>query len=790
MTIAAPGISYELIGTLSAAELTELAVEQFPLFDFPIPQKLTPPELQRGAKIYRAIYTIEVERPGLPSQQVVSGLVAIPDDEPGSTPRTLPLAIYNHGTLFDRDEVPSRVVFKENGSETWQVGSGETFLNLIQLINQGYALIAPDYLGLGINKIKEPYTVKDATNLSTLGILEASRSIFADLGIQPSQLFVNGWSQGSLNSQWMTQKLETLSIPVAATALESPVNDWLGSFIWGGEQVMKPTGDPSAPVDPGNPAPWLPLAMSQAIAAYEYWYQLDGLLEVMIKDKVIPDRQTDASGNIIDDPSSYTYNNNPDRLTYQDVTRGFSIDYNSIAFPPNQPFSNLSWSVRVDDGVDAMGQPQYRWTTIPGFTGKEMLIDGIFDAPQNDLVSDFLRQLQTNSPRFWKYDTPVRAWYGLSDEALPEDFVNPDMAIFGGSKVSLVPVEGASHRQTFLNALFATEQNPGGTSENLLDWFAGFLDPQAPAPQLVLSGNDLTVESESFGLMPVLLEVREQQGERPMHVQIRRIRQDGESEVIGSTGGTTANDQQLQSLGDGRLLLQVGERLAFDLLARDGGGIEASQTEIRANPGGNGYSVVVRTDAGLQPASLELKLMAAPEAFSPSILDRVAAPQSNASDALLQLKQGQLLTLQVSTDCAFENRLGFVRLNLDPITGLPTDTVGDQEVTIGSAEFRARIESLLEPGFQHLQSGRRVEKDLVWSVQQDGVYAPVLITPQGNVFSVGDSGAGNGGGQQLRLLGRNHFGFEDLTGSQSDWDWNDVAFIVTGISESTDQGLS
>jgi hypothetical protein len=160
MSIAASGISYDLIGTLSAAELNQLVANAFPFFNYP-EQHLLIPDVKRSATLYRVNYTIEVDHPGLPSHQVVSGLIALPSGESGDEPRALPLVSYQHGTVFDRNEVPSRVVEKmvdASGNPQWQVGSRETLINVAQMVNAGYALIAPDYIGLGINNSEESYS--------------------------------------------------------------------------------------------------------------------------------------------------------------------------------------------------------------------------------------------------------------------------------------------------------------------------------------------------------------------------------------------------------------------------------------------------------------------------------------------------------------------------------------------------------------------------------------------------------------------------------------------------------
>jgi hypothetical protein len=693
--------------------------------------------------------------------------------------------MYNHGIVFNQDEVPSQMLFQDI-NDKWRVESGETLLDLCRLTDAGYALIAPDYIGLGINHLQEGYSVMDVTNVAMLGMIEASRSVFADLNIRPSQLFLNGWSQGALNTQSLTQELQALAIPVAASAVAAPFNNWFGSFKW--TNTLKPIEQNSDSgmfgINPYNPAPWLPLSTGMVIASYEYWYALDGLFDVIIKDKVIPDRQFNINGNIIDDPSSYAYSNNPDRLTYRQVIKEFVNDYRSIRFPPDGQFSNLNWDVGISKYKfsEQGGANDFNWTTVPGFTSKEMLVDGLFDQPQHELIEEFKFLLGINTPQVFNYETPLRAWYGTGDEALPADLVNPDMATYGGLNVSLVPVTDASHRETFLNALFASPKNQGGTSENLIDWFESFRKPDLELPSLQLVNKSLQVISGDFGLLPVLIEATQQLGERPLHIQILRIRKDDSAEVIGSLGGTAG---QLQFLGRERVLLQVGERLGFQLLARDDNSTDTFTTEIRPRAGGSGFDVVLKHDNELETASLQFAVSTSASQFSYSMLDRIAAPQAGAADGLLQLTAGQTVKLTINSESSFVNTLSFVRLNLDQVTGMPLNSAGYRSTDINSADFRKMVlndltngpfalDELLDPGFQFSQGGRTVSSNLQWDVTQSGIYAPVLITGGGNVFC----GAPGSIDQQMRRLGQNRFGFEDLKGRLSDYDWNDLVVDV------------
>lgn len=757
MNIAAPGVSYELIGTVPAYELTNLVSEQFSAFNTPVPQPLSPAAVRRGATLYRIYYTINVNHPTLPTHQVVSGLLMVPEQAPSESAspiRRLPLAIYNHGTLFNRRLAASEAVIKQ--ADGWTVGSAETLLNIGIFADQGYAMLAADYVGCGINSIQEGYGVKHPTTTAIVDLLTASRAVLADLGVEPEQLFVNGWSQGGLNTQWNVQHLERLQIPMAAAAAQSPFNALQQTAIWWLTRTMN---NPVAPLDPG---PWVPLCASLLLASYESWFGLTGLFDAVVKDVVIPNA-TDSQGKEV---------TNQARVTYREILQRF-VQFGDavVKFGPPSIFSNDAWQVRV------IRDNQEIWTTIPGFAGEEMLLPGVLDQPAG-VVQEFLEQLQIDSPTNWIYGTPFKAWYGTKDEALPEDLVDPGMADGGGPKMSLVPVEGASHRQTFINALYASLDNPGGTDQNLIDWFNSFRKTTDLPIDLQLSNNTLEVYGEDFGILPLRLQVEQQQGERPCHVQVFVTRKDDSSVLIGSFGGTSGFAGQLQSLGAERLLLQVGESLDFQLLSRDGLSIVPSTTEIRPRVGGVGFDVILKDATESQAEILRFSVSAAPQDLRFSALDRIAAPQSAPQDGLLQLHAGQILNLRVTSDSAFTNTLGFVKLNLDPVTGLPLSSVGAQAIDISSDAFRENIFTLLDPGFQHRQGGRVVSSPIPWSVAEDGIYAAVLITPQGNVFCASSSSSD----QQMLRLGQNRFGFEDLKGSISDYDWNDLVVDILSLN--------
>jgi hypothetical protein len=56
-----------------------------------------------------------------------------------------------------------------------------------------------------------------------------------------------------------------------------------------------------------------------------------------------------------------------------------------------------------------------------------------------------------------------------------------------------------------------------------------------------------------------------------------------------------------------------------------------------------------------------------------------------------------------------------------------------------------------------------------------------LITQERNVFCGVAGDASMNGIQQMRLLGQNSFGFEDMQGRVSDYDWNDVICTIVKV---------
>jgi hypothetical protein len=337
----------------------------------------------------------------------VSGLLAVPAGKRGS----LPVLSWQHGTILSFDQVPSNLtrLQSDDYEPRDNIDSIETLFNIQRFAGNGYAVIAADYLGKGPyrNGRSEAYAVKDATVQCCLDVLSAGLQQLGKLGLRKSALFLNGWSQGALNTQWLKQETQRRGIRVTASAAQSPFNNLPESFhYWVDPKLYIPSTDTTYPMPPA----WITPCLIVLLGSYRRYYGLNRLFEAAIK-------------------------------------------------PQYRAFAEKYWSDYSLDGEVAK--------TIP--PASDFLVDGFFERFTDDANSRFLRRLGANSATFWDYDSSIRFYYGLADEALYPGLVRMASAS-GGRLAGGVPVNGASHRATFLASLYGDSTVLNGQS-TVFDWF-------------------------------------------------------------------------------------------------------------------------------------------------------------------------------------------------------------------------------------------------------------------------------------------------------------------------------
>lgn len=365
---------------VAASRLDALVAAAFPAFNRPVVLPdfdLGRQGAQHDVDLHRLVTTVTVPETG--EMLKVSGLLALPVGVRDSAP----VVSWQHGTILSFDQVPSNMIRLADPAYLMSDAkdSLETLFNVHRFAGHGYAVIAADYVGKGPFRDGrgEGYAVKDVTTTTCIAILDAGLSAMNAVNLKPGKLCLNGWSQGALNTQWLHQELRRRSRPIAASAVASPFNDLNEAWrFWAGAETFPlSVGQTSYPALPE----WISLCMIVALGSYQLNYRLDGLLKSAI------------------------------RPEFHDFALKFWSDY-AMEFDPSKPFPS----------------------------GADLLVPGFFDHFTDERNSAFLRQLAANTATYWHYDSPIRFYYGLADEAVHPKMATRPLAA-GGGEVSGVAIK-------------------------------------------------------------------------------------------------------------------------------------------------------------------------------------------------------------------------------------------------------------------------------------------------------------------------------------------------------------
>lgn len=153
----------------------------------------------------------------------LSGLVAMPRN---GAPKGL--VVYYHGTTADRENVPSRY--------TGAAKPEEADLAILAFANAGYAVAAPDYLGLGDHKGYHPYPLGEVNCWSGIDLIKPARKIFDKAKVSVGKdLFVTGYSEGGGIAMWAARKLQESKDPLYKLTRSAPLS---GPYDLSGVQAL------------------------------------------------------------------------------------------------------------------------------------------------------------------------------------------------------------------------------------------------------------------------------------------------------------------------------------------------------------------------------------------------------------------------------------------------------------------------------------------------------------------------------------------------------------------------
>lgn len=224
-----------------------------------------------GIDVYRVTY--ETRSPDNGRVYRVSGLLSVPkSNAQAPTSNNLPLVSYQHGTILYPQDAPSNLFEKDaiNLDPFGAPYSAETLFNLVKLGGNGFAVAAADYIGNDGTENTQAYAVKGTTIQTTQDMIKASRAVLSALGISSDKVFLNGWSQGGLNTQWLANALQEQGVAAEKIAVASGPSDLYETLkYWVNDY-------------PGNP-PWLTAVTPLLFGAYQKYYGIDGLMRQAVK---------------------------------------------------------------------------------------------------------------------------------------------------------------------------------------------------------------------------------------------------------------------------------------------------------------------------------------------------------------------------------------------------------------------------------------------------------------------------------------------------------------------------
>lgn len=214
-------------GTISATESNDLAhltmcevnrlyLRQDPIFgmngrsvnDFVTSTNPEITNISREQLIYTSPGSPYISSGGAVAKETVSGLVLYPKGI--ATNQIKGIIIYYHPTVVSKAGVPSGV---GNGTDPVNIASSTYTQELLASIyaNAGYIVVAPDYIGQGINAdVVHPYVLLPKSSaLSGIYMLPALKEYLANKGISLSDInggkphvFISSYSEGGAYALW------------------------------------------------------------------------------------------------------------------------------------------------------------------------------------------------------------------------------------------------------------------------------------------------------------------------------------------------------------------------------------------------------------------------------------------------------------------------------------------------------------------------------------------------------------------------------------------------------------
>lgn len=258
--------------------------------------------------------------------RIATGLVTIP-----RTDCPMDMVSYGHGTVFNKDQVPSNLS-----------GAGDGIELIFPLIyaGNGYLSVAPDYIGLGEGEGFHLYIEERTAAAATLDLMKASRNLTNSLRLKlTNRVFVSGYSQGGhsgMSTIKYMQEVDNAGFTIVSAGLGS------GPYDLGGVQTDFILETP----DYGRPAYLLITAAGCQEAGFNLFNDPS--------EAVTPQFLDDYNEHILGFTGNLDW---VGESTYRDL---FLPDYfDAVEADPNHPFNQCTASSNVHDWYNRKATAMY-----------------------------------------------------------------------------------------------------------------------------------------------------------------------------------------------------------------------------------------------------------------------------------------------------------------------------------------------------------------------------------------------------------------------------------------------
>jgi hypothetical protein len=304
---------------------------------------------------------------------------------------------------------------------------------------------------------------------------------------------------------------------------------------------------------------------------------------------------------------------------------------------------------------------------------------------------------------------------------------------------------------------------------------SGVPDNDALPPRLVPTddGQGLKVIGQAGKSLFVDLSVVMADASLQNSFDLFKVSANGARTRIGAIGATPESG----FFGDNRYQFVVGEELRFVQVSSD---LPANSTPDLQIGGTDGCIQIGLDDDGGDGDADDLMIKVKTSSSDPYPQNtRMAALQKGSELAYLDLSwigaNGITLNLEVQTNAGDLNSIGLVRVDTDA-SGVPLGSVDGVLPTQGTLFDAAVRRKLLSYSYSQTGDQTLTAPSLTLTADQAGVYAPVLSTQAGNLYTFGSLSSSDRR-QHVKVLGANSFAFEDAPAGSADWDYND--FVVS-----------